>query len=46
MILIVLCFVDDTLLLGLKSEIEWYKGGIKARFDYTDLGGLGKHLGV
>jgi hypothetical protein len=45
-ILIVICFVDDTLLLGLKSEIKWDKGGIKARFDYMDLGGLRKHLGV
>jgi hypothetical protein len=38
--------VDDTLLLGLKSENEWYKEGVKSRFDYTDLGGLQKHLGV
>ncbi len=45
-ILIVICFVGDTLLLGLKSEIEWYKEGVKSRFDYTDLGGLRKHLGV
>jgi hypothetical protein len=45
-VLIVICFVDDTLQLGLKGEIEWYKKGIKERFDYTDLGGLRKHLGV
>jgi hypothetical protein len=44
--LIVICFVDDTLLLGLKTEIEWYKEGVKSRFDYTDLGELRKHLGV
>jgi hypothetical protein len=46
-VLIVICFIDDTLLLGLKSEIECYKEeGIKSRFDYTDLGGLHKNLGV
>jgi hypothetical protein len=46
MVLIVICFVNDTLLLGLKSEIKWYKKDVKARFDYTDLGGLHKHLEV
>jgi hypothetical protein len=45
-VLIVICFVDATLLLGLKGEIEWYKQGVKTRFNYTGLGGLRKHLGV
>lgn len=45
-ILIAICFVDDTLLFGLKEEIEWYKTGVKKRFEYKDLGVLRKHLGV
>jgi hypothetical protein len=45
-VLIAICFVDDTLLFGLKEEIEWFKTGVKTRFGYTDLGELRKHLGV
>jgi hypothetical protein len=45
-ILIAICFVDDTLLFGLKTEIEWYKWNVKKRFDYNDLGALRKHFGV
>jgi hypothetical protein len=28
-VLIAICFVDDTLLIGLKTEIEWYKTNVK-----------------
>jgi hypothetical protein len=45
-VLIAICFVDDTLLFGLKSEIEWYKDSVSKRFEYKDLGALRKHLGV
>jgi hypothetical protein len=45
-ILIAICFVDDTLLFGLKTEIEWYKVNVRKRFEYKDLGVLRKHLGV
>jgi hypothetical protein len=44
--LIAMCFVDNTLLFGLKKEIEWYKTNVKKRFDYKDLGEFRKHLGV
>jgi hypothetical protein len=39
-VLIAICFVDDTLLFGLKSEIEWYKESVSKRFKYKDLGAL------
>jgi hypothetical protein len=45
-ILVAICFVDDMLLFGFKIEIDWYKQGINTRYDYKDLGGLCKHLGV
>jgi hypothetical protein len=45
-VLIAICFVDDTLLFELKSEIEWYKESVSKRFEYKDLGALRKHLGV
>jgi hypothetical protein len=45
-VLIVICFKDDTLLVGTKEEIEWSKQGIKKCFKYTYLGKLCKHLGV
>jgi Reverse transcriptase (RNA-dependent DNA polymerase) len=38
--------VDDILLVGPKSEIEWFKTGVKKRFNISDLGKLKKHLGV
>jgi deoxyribodipyrimidine photolyase len=37
--------VDDTLLVGTKEEVKWYKSGIKKRFEYKDLRKLCKHLG-
>ena len=43
-VLIAICFVDNTLLFGLKEEIEWYKDGVRSRFEYKDLRGLQKHL--
>jgi hypothetical protein len=45
-ILKAICFVDDTLLFGLKTEIEWYKWNVKKRFEYKDLGALRTHLRV
>jgi hypothetical protein len=45
-ILVAVCFVDDTLLVGTKEWVEWFKAGIKKRFGYTDLGKLKKHLGI
>jgi hypothetical protein len=45
-VLIMVCIVDDTLLVGTKEEVECFKEGIKKQFGYTDLGKLCKHLGV
>jgi hypothetical protein len=45
-ILITICFVDNTLLLRIKFEVEWYKAEIQKPFDYSDLGVLRKHIGV
>jgi hypothetical protein len=45
-VLIAVYFVDDTLLIGAKEEVEWLKKRIKKRFEYTDLGKLRRHLGV
>ena len=39
-VLIAICFVDNTLLFGLKEETEWYKDGVRNRFEYKDLGEL------
>jgi hypothetical protein len=44
--LIAMTHVDDTILFGPKREIEWFKVGVKKRFNYSDLGKLKKHLGV
>ena len=38
--------VDDSLLIGERSEIEWLKTQIERKFKITDLGELSKHLGV
>jgi hypothetical protein len=46
LVLIALTHVDDTQLCGEKEWIEWFKKGIKQRFNYTDLGKLKKHLGI
>jgi hypothetical protein len=45
-VLIAVCFVDDTLLVGTKEEVKWFKRGIKKRFEYKELGKLCKHLGI
>jgi hypothetical protein len=44
--LVAMTHVDDTILFGPKQEIEWFKVGVKKRFNYSDLGKLKKHLGV
>ena len=46
LVLVAICHVDDTLLIGVKKEIEWYKTTIKKRFGIKDLGKLTKHLGI
>jgi hypothetical protein len=45
-VLLATVFVDDTVLLGIRTEIDRYKTEITKRFGYTDLGKLTKHLGV
>jgi hypothetical protein len=45
-VLIAVCFVDDTLLVGTKEKVKWFKEGVKARFEYKDLGKIQKHLGI
>jgi hypothetical protein len=45
-VIIAVCFVDDTLLVGTKEEVKWFKRGIKKRFKYKDLGKICKHLGI
>jgi hypothetical protein len=44
--LIVICYVDDTMLVGMPQEVEWFKTRIKERFKFTNQGQLKKHLGV
>ena len=45
-VLIVICFVDDTMLIGKQNEIDWFKSEIDKHFKYTEEGKLTKHLGV
>lgn len=45
-ILIVVCFVNNMLLVGTKEQVEWLKRGIEKRFSYSDLVKLQKHLGI
>ena len=45
-VLIAMTFVDDTILFGTKTWIEWFKKGVEQRFKYTDEGKLKKHLGI
>jgi hypothetical protein len=44
--LIVVVYVDDMLLLGLQSKIDWMKDVMSAKFTITALGPLKKHLGI
>ena len=45
-VLLAVCHVDDTLLEGSKTEIEWFKTMIRTCFNISDLGKLKNHLGV
>jgi hypothetical protein len=44
--LIVVCFVNNMLLVGTKEQAELFMKGIKKRFGYSNLGKLQKHLGI
>jgi len=45
-ILIAMVYVDDTILVGEKEEVSWFKNTLGERFKYTLQGGIKKHLGI
>jgi hypothetical protein len=45
-VLLVICFVDDQICNGTKTEIEWLKKKVRERFNIQDLGRLKKFLGI
>src|SRR5210317_2162293 len=45
-ILIAMVYVDDTILVGEKGEVSWFKSTLGERFKYTSQGGIKKHLGI
>ena len=44
--LIIICYVDDIVMVGKREEVDWFKTRIQKRFKISDLGKLKKHLGV
>ena len=45
-ILIVIIYVDDVLIAGPESEVDWFKTTLNKKWNITDLGRLKKHLGI
>jgi hypothetical protein len=46
LVLVVAVYVDDCIVIGLKTEIDRFKKDVQKRFKITDLGPIKKHLGV
>ena len=44
--LVIITFVDDIMVGGPKTEVEWFKQKIQERFKITEEGRLAKHLGI